>query len=124
MVEVPHSDPVELALPILAMFDGRPPHVRRHISVQPLFAEHRKEGGEKCSGETNVEDGLDSDYRTRRACPLQEGGSVVSKGVVDGVDEDTEESSGLIARVGLELRLDVDDKGRSDGGKQTSLWPK
>ena len=53
----------------------------------------------------------------------REGGSVVSKGVVDDVDEDTEESSGLIARVGLELRLDVDDKGRSDDRKQISLWP-
>ena len=66
MVEVPCSDPVDLALPTLTMFDGRPPHVRRHISVQPLFAEHRKEGREKCSGEANVEDGLEgSDYRTR-----------------------------------------------------------
>ena len=87
MVEVPRDDPIQFPLSILAAFDGSPPHVGRRISVQPLFAEHCKEGREKGSGETGVEDGLDLDYRVRRACPLREGGSVVSEcGVVDLVD--------------------------------------
>ena len=124
MVKAPHDDTVEFPLSVLATFNGSPSHIGRRVSVQPLLAKHRKEGREKCSGETGVKDGLDLDYRARRACPLWEGGSVVSEGgVVDLVDEDTEESGGLITRVGLELRLDVDDEGRSDGGEQTSLWP-
>ena len=118
MVEIPSDDPVELALSILAAFYGRPSHVGRRISVQPLFAEHCKEGREKGSGETGVEDGLDLDYRVRRAGPLCEGGSVVSAGgIVDLVDEDTEESGSLVTRVGLELRLDIKDESRCDGGE-------
>ena len=116
MVKVPRDNSVELALTILAAFDGGPSHVRRRISVQPLFAEHREEGGEKCNDKTRIEDGLDFDYRARGACPLWEGGSIVSKGgVVDLVDENTEECGSLITRVGLELRLDVDDESGSDG---------
>ena len=49
-------------------------------------------------------------------------GSVgAESGVVDLVDEDSEEGGSLLARVGLELRLDVDDEGGSDRRKQTSL---
>ena len=57
-----------------------------------------------------------------RASPLREGGSVVSEGgVVNLVDEDAEESSSLVTRVGLELWLDIEDESRSDGREQTSL---
>ena len=87
-----------------------------------MFAQHRKEGGEECGGKTGVEHGLDMDYRVGRACPLREGGSVVSEGgVVNLVDKDAEESDGLITRVGLELRLDVENECRGDCGEQTSL---
>ena len=90
-----------------------------------MFAQHRKEGGEECGGKTGVEHGLDLDYRTRRTCPLGEGGGVVSEcGVVDPVDKDAEESDGLITCVGLEFRLDVEDECRGDCGEQTSLWSK
>ena len=122
MVEVPCDDPVELALTILAALNCSPSHIRRRVSVQPLFAKHREEGGEKCGGETRVKDGLGLDDRVRRACPLWESGGVVSEGgIVDLVDENTEESSSLTTRVGLELGLDVDDESRSDGGEQASL---
>ena len=122
MIEVPHDDPIELALTILATFDSGPSHVGLCISVEPLFAEHREEGGEKCGGETRVEYSLNLDYCVRGTCPLWKGGSIVSEGgVVNLVDENTEESGGLITRVGLELRLDVDDESGSDGGEQTSL---
>ena len=64
-------------------------------------------------------------YRVGRAGPLWEGGGVISEcGVVDLVDKDAEESDGLITRVGLELRLDVEDEGRGYCGEQTSLWSK
>ena len=41
--------------------------------------------------------------------------------VVDLVDKNAEESSGLVAGIGLELRVDVDDEGGSDRRKQTRL---
>ena len=40
------------------------------------------------------------------------------------MDEDTEESSGLLVWVWLEVRVDLDDEGGSDGGEQTSLQAK
>ena len=62
------------------------------------------------------------DYGVWRAGPLRESGSVASEGgVVDLVDENAEEGGGLFTRVGLELRLDIEDEGSSDGGEQTSL---
>ena len=60
----------------------------------------------------------------RWTCPLWEGGCVVSEsGVVDLVDEDTEESDDLVTRVGLELRLDVDAESGCDVREQTGLRP-
>ena len=55
---------------------------------------------------------------------MWERGRVVPKrGVVDLVDEDAEESNSLVTRVGLELRLDIEDECGGDGGEQTSLLP-
>ena len=57
-------------------------------------------------------------YRTRRPGPLREGRNVASKcGVVDLVNKEAEEGSGLITWVGLKFRVDFDDKRRSDGRK-------
>ena len=54
--------------------------------------------------------------------PLWDGGNVIAEGgVVDLVDEDTEESGCLFVRVWLELGVDLDNERGSDGGKQTSL---
>jgi hypothetical protein len=67
---------------------------------------------------------LDVDHRWGRACPLWEGGNVVSeRGVVDLVNEDPEEGGCLVTRVGLQLRVDFDDECGGDGGEQTSLIP-
>jgi len=38
------------------------------------------------------------------------------------VDEDAEESGGLIVGVGLELGVDLDDECGSDSGEQTGLY--
>jgi len=54
--------------------------------------------------------------------PLWDGGNVTAKGgVVDLVDQDTEESGCLSVRVWLELGVDLDDECGSDDGKQTAL---
>ena len=42
-------------------------------------------------------------------------------GVVHLVDENAEESSGLFVWVRLELGVDLEDEGGSDGGEKTSL---
>ena len=62
--------------------------------------------------------------RAWRASPLWESGNVVAEGgVVDLVDKNAEESSGLVVRVRLELRVDFDDERGGDGGEQTGLHP-
>ena len=110
---------------MLAAFDSGPSHVGRRVSVQPLLAEHREEGGEKGSSETRVQDSLDLDDRVWGTGPLREAWRVVSeRGVVDLGDEDTEEGDSLITRVGLELRLDIEDESGGDSGEQTGLLPR
>ena len=55
---------------------------------------------------------------------LWERGDVVSKsGVVNLVDEDAEEGSGIGVGVGLQLGVDLNDESTSDCRKQTSLIP-
>ena len=123
MVEVPADDPIEFPLPVLTALDGGTSHVDRCVSIQPLLTKHRKESGEQRSSETGEQDCLDLDNRVWWTSPrLWEGGSVVAVGgIVHLIDEEAEESGGLFVRIGLELGVDLDDKGGSDGGEQTSL---
>ena len=124
VVEIPCNDAVEFPLPVLAAFNCGSSEVGRRIPVQPLFAEHRKEGGEECGGEACEEDGLDLDYRAGRTCPLWECRRVVSEGgVVKLVDKDTEEGCSYVVRILLEVGVDLDDECGGDGGEQTSLSP-
>ena len=123
MDEIPSHDSAKFSLPVLAAFDGRPSHVVRLIMVQPLLAEHCKEGGKERDGETSEEDGLDLDNRARRAGPLGEGGNVAPKGgVVDLVNEEAKEGSSLVVRIRLELGIHLDDKCGGDCREQTSLY--
>jgi len=124
MVKIPGEDAVELPLSILASFDGRPSHVDRGVSVQPLLAEHREEGGEERGGEACVQNGLDLDSRGIRTGPLWDRGGVAEHRIIQLINNDTEEGDGLLVRVRVELRLDLGDEHRSDGGEQTSLWDK
>ena len=57
------------------------------------------------------------DRRPRRAAPLWKAGHISPEGgVINLVDDDPEERCGLVTRVGLELRVDLDDKcGRHSG---------
>jgi len=53
---------------------------------------------------------------------LWNSGSFGTKGgVVDLMDEDSEEGGSFLTRVRLKLRLDIDDECGSDRRKQTSL---
>lgn len=65
---------------------------------------------------------MGDDHYKRGPGRLRDSGNVVSEGsVIDLVDEDAEESVGLITRVGLELRVGLSDECGGDGGKKTSL---
>jgi hypothetical protein len=46
---------------------------------------------------------------------------VAKGGVVDLVDKNTEESSGLVVRIRPELRVYFDDERGGDGGEQAGL---
>ena len=61
----------------------------------------------------------------RRAGPLRKRGNVATeRGVVHLVEEHSNESGGLVGWVWLELGMDLDDEGRSDGGEQIGLGSK
>jgi len=45
MVKIPSDDATQFPLAILAAFYGSPSHAGRRVSIQPLLAEHREEGG-------------------------------------------------------------------------------
>ena len=119
---MPRGNAVQLSLSVLAAFDGRSSHVGRGVTIQPLLAKHREEGGEQGDDETGEENCLDINHRAWRTRPLRERGGVVSEGgVVDLVDEDFEEGGGPVTGVRSKLRVDLDDERGSDCRKQTSL---
>ena len=122
IVKIPCNDPVQFSLSVLATFDRGPSHLGRLIAVQPLLAEHCQEGGEERSGETGEQNGLDLNYRLGGPGPLRKSGRVVSeRRVVNLVDEDSEEGGSLVACVGLQLGVDLDDERGGDSREQTSL---
>ena len=122
MVKVPSNDAIKFALSMLAAFNGSPSHASGSILIQPLLAKHCKECREEGSGKADIKDGLDLDDWVRRASPFRNNRRVVAKGgVINFIDQDTEQSSSLIIWVRLELGLDVDDECRGDSREQTSL---
>ena len=61
-------------------------------------------------------------YDGGRSSSLWENGNLVSEhGVVNLVEEDVEQSSGIITQIGLKLRVDLNDENGCNGGKQTGL---
>ena len=55
---------------------------------------------------------------------MWEGGSITAEGgIVDLVDKDAEERSGLVVWVLLEVGVDLYDECGADGGEETSLSP-
>ena len=41
--------------------------------------------------------------------------------MIEGEEDGAEEGRGLVVRVGLKVRLDIDDEGRADCREQTGL---
>ena len=83
-----------------------------------MLAEHREESGEERSCETGIQDGLNLDDRTWGVKPLRECRNVAAESsIVDLVNEDAEEGGGFFVWIRLELGVDLNDEGGSDGGE-------
>jgi len=90
-----------------------------------LLAEDGKEGRDERGGKASKKDCLDLNKCLGRAVPLWEGWRVIPEGgVIDLINENTEEGSSLVVWVRLEVRVDLDDECGADSGEQTSLLPR
>ena len=90
--------------------------------VQPLLAHHGDECSQQGDHKTRVHEAGDSDNLARRSFLNRRNcGSFTGDGrLIES--EDGTEGSGLLVRIGLEVRVGVDDERRADGREQTRLW--
>jgi hypothetical protein len=93
------------------------------VSIQPLLSQHRNERGEKRNQKTREQESGGGDNLARWVFwGSWDGGDFVwDCGTVEGEEDGTEEGHCLVVGVGLELRIDVDDESRANGGEQTRL---
>ena len=107
---------------VSASLDHRPARIPQ-VSVEPLLAQHGDECGEQGDQETRIHETGDSDDPARRAFLKRwnDGGLTGDGRLIESEEDGSEEGRRSIVRIGLEVRMDVDDKGGADGGEQTSL---
>jgi len=88
-----------------------------------LLAQHGNECREQRNHQTCIHQTRDRDRLARRVFLNGRDGRRVTRdgGLVEGEENGAEEGSGLFVRIGLEVGMDIDDKGRADGGEQTGL---
>ena len=117
-VEVPGVHSVHLALSIPTTVDDRSALLHLRIAVEPLFAQHCEECGEKGSGQTSIKDGLDTDSVGTRTRPLRGNGSGTSWDMAKrDVGDNLEEAVAQLGVIRLEIGLDSDDESGCDGGE-------
>jgi len=121
-MERPLPQSIVLPLTVSAALDCRPASIPQ-VPVKPLLAQHRDECGKKRDHETRIHESSGSDDLAGRALldGWDAGGFVRDGRLVEGEKDRAEESCGLLVRIGLEPRVDVDYEGRTDGGEQTRL---
>ena len=124
-VQWPFLQSIAFALTVSASLDNRPTRILQ-VSIQPLLAQHRDECGEHGDYETRIHEAGDGDDLARWIfLDRWDGRGLTGDGGLIESDEDrTEEGGGLLVRIGLEVRMDIDDEGRADGGEQTGLREK
>ena len=121
-VERPFLEPVAFALPVAAALDHRATRIAQ-VSIQPLLPQHGDECGEKGDQKACIhEAGGSNDLARRIFLNRWDNRSLTGDGgLIESEKDGTEESSGLLVGIGLEVRMDIDDKRRADGREQTRL---
>ena len=121
-MEGPLLQSIALPLTVSAALDRRPASIPQ-VPVEPLLTQHCDECGKQRDQQTRIHESSDGDDLAGGAvldgC---DGGGFVRDGrLVEGKKDRTEEGCGLLVRIGLKPRVDVDDEGGADGGEQTRL---
>ena len=118
----PLPQPVTFPLAVSATLDHRPPRIPQ-VPVQPLLPQHRDEHRQQRDLETRIQQARHRDDLARWTFlnGRNGGGLPGDGGLVESEEDGSEEGGGLFVGVGLEIRLDVDDKGGADNREQTTL---
>ena len=93
------------------------------VPVQPQLAQHRDECGEQRHQQTRIQEVYGCDDLRRGTIPRWGSGGVFVRdnGPVEAEEDCSEVGFRSFAGIGLEPRLDGDDKGGADCGEQTGL---
>jgi len=121
-VQWPFLQPIAFTLTVSASLDHRPARILQ-VSIQPLLAQHGDERGKHGDYETRVHETGHGDDLTRWISLGGLDGRSVTRdgGLIESEEDRAEEGGGLLVRIWLEVRMDVDDEGGADGREQTSL---
>ena len=104
------------------MLDHRPARIPQ-VPVQPLLPQHGDKCGEQGDHETCIHETGDGDDLAWRIFLSRWDGRSVTRngGLIESEENRAEEGSRSLVRIGLEVRMDVDDEGGTDGREQTGL---
>ena len=120
---MPGVHSVHLALSISTTVNDRSTFLHLRIAVEPLFAQHRDERGEKGSGQTRVKGGLDTDGVGIGAGPWRGNGSGTGWDIAKrDVGHNLEEAIAQLCVVWLEIGLNSNDESGCDRREQAGLF--
>jgi len=93
------------------------------VSVKPLFPQHCNECGKERDQEAGIHEYGDSDNLSGRSFPGRCDGLIFTRGsgLIESEEDRAEEGCGFTIWIRLQFRMDIDDEGSADGGKQSSL---
>jgi len=109
-------------LTVSTTLDHRPARIAQ-VPVQPLLPQHRDECGQQGHQKTRVHETGDDDNLARWVSlnGWNGGGLTGDGGLIESEEDGTEEDSGLLVWIGLEVRMGIDDESGADGREQTGL---
>ena len=93
------------------------------VAIEPLFAEHRNERGEQGDQQACIEKVGNVDYFVWGTFPggRRDGLFARDGGLVESEEDGAKVRNRLVAGIGLEFGLDVDNEGGADCREQTGL---
>ena len=88
-----------------------------------MLPQHSNECGQQGDHKTRIhETGDGNDLARWTSLNRWNGGGLTGDGgLVESEEDGAEEGSGLFIWIGSEVRMEIDDEGRADGGEQTRL---